>query len=221
MSQQVNLYHPIFRKQEKKFSALTMAQASGLVLVAIMLMYVYSVWQVRSLRHQAEQVDKQFQSVTRQIDDMSRQLAARQMNPRYAKEVERLEGRIQAVQTVRELAGHDYFFGGDGYSKYFIVFARQGLSGLWLTGFIVTGAGEQLALQGRTENPELVPRYLRNLSAESLLAGTEFDAFQITRPENPDRKGLSRYVDFSVQTRDLKPVRRESTGIPVGPMVIR
>ena len=212
MSQQVNLYHPIFRKQEKKFSALTMLQAAVLVLAGILMMYGYSVWQVRSLRSQAGQIEEQYRAVTRQIDDMSRQLALRQVNPRYAKEVERLQGRIQAVQYIRELARHDYFFGGDGYSNYFIAFARQSVSGLWLTGFTVTGAGEQLSLEGRTEVPERVPEYLQKLSSEKLLTGTEFDAFQITRPENADRKGLAGYVEFSVRTRDANPARRDTGG---------
>jgi Tfp pilus assembly protein PilN len=212
MSQQVNLYHPIFRKQEKKFSALTMMQAALLVLVAIALMYVYAVWQVRALRHQAGQVEQQYRAVSQQFEEMSRQLAARQVNPRYTKEVARLEGRIQAVQTIRELARHDYFFGGNGYSDYFIAFARQGVPGLWLTGFTVTGAGEQLALEGRTETPELVPQFLQKLSAEKLLSGTEFDAFQMTRPENTERKGFAGYVDFSVRTRDANAARPEAGG---------
>ena len=33
MSQQVNLYQPIFRKEEKKFSTVAMLQAMGLVVV--------------------------------------------------------------------------------------------------------------------------------------------------------------------------------------------
>ena len=212
MSQQINLYHPVFRKQEKKFSALTMLQASALVMAGIVLMYGYATWQVRSLRHQAGQIDAQFSAVTRERDDLGRQIAARQVNPLYAKEVERLEGRIQAVQHIRELARRDYFFGGDGYSKYFIAFARQGVSGLWLTGFTVTGAGEQIALQGRTEFPELVPQYLQKLSSEQLLAGTSFDAFQITRPENVSRKGTAGYVDFSVRTHDASPAQRDAGG---------
>lgn len=207
MSQQVNLYHPIFRKQEKKFSALTMLQAAALVLAGIVLMYGYAAWQVRSLRSQAGQTDNQVRTVTRQLEDVGRQLALRQVNPRHAKEIERLEGRIQAVQHIRELARRDYFFGGDGYSKYFIAFARQSVSGLWLTGFTVAGAGEQIALEGRTETPELVPRYLQKLSSEQLLAGTEFDSFQMTRPDNAGHKGLAGHVNFSVRTRDANTVR--------------
>lgn len=211
MSQQVNLYHPIFRKQEKKFSALTMLQAGALVLAGIVIMYGYAAWHVRSLRHQASQIDAQFSAANRQHDDLGRQLAARQVSPRFTKEVERLEGQIQAVQRIRELARRDYFFGGDGYSNYFIAFARQSVSGLWLTGFTVTGAGEQITLQGRTEVPELVPQYLQKLSSEKLLAGTEFDAFQIIRPENPGRKEMEKYVDFSVRTRDANSTRPDST----------
>ncbi len=202
MSQQVNLYHPIFRKQEKKFSARTLLQASAIVLVGIALMYVYALLQVRALRAQAVQVDNQYKAETLQLTDVSRQLAARQVNPRFEREVQRLQGQIVAVQRIREIAKHDYFSGAAGYSNYFIAFARQSMSGLWLTGFTVTGAGEQLSLEGRTESPELVPQYLRKLSSEKLLAGTEFEVFHMTRPEEANKKGLAGYVDFNIKTAD-------------------
>ena len=40
VSQQINLYQPIFRKQEKKFSTTAMLQAAGLVLAGIVLIEI-------------------------------------------------------------------------------------------------------------------------------------------------------------------------------------
>ena len=46
IQQQINLYHPIFRKQEKKFSAKAMFQAGAVVVGGIVIMYAYSAWQL-------------------------------------------------------------------------------------------------------------------------------------------------------------------------------
>ena len=45
MSQQVNLYQPILRSQPKVFSALTILQFGGLLLLGLSLIYGYARWQ--------------------------------------------------------------------------------------------------------------------------------------------------------------------------------
>ena len=42
MSQQINLYNPLFLKQEKHFSARTMAQALGIIALALAALYGYA-----------------------------------------------------------------------------------------------------------------------------------------------------------------------------------
>ena len=42
MTQQINLYQPIFRTQKKIFSATTIAQAAGLFVVGLLLIYGYA-----------------------------------------------------------------------------------------------------------------------------------------------------------------------------------
>ena len=52
MIQQVNLFHPIFRKQQKKFSAKAMLQAGVAVLAGIGLMYALTWWRLDVLQRQ-------------------------------------------------------------------------------------------------------------------------------------------------------------------------
>ena len=49
MTQQVNLYQPIFRKQRKVFSAVTIAQAAAVFIVGLLLIYGYGRWQLAAL----------------------------------------------------------------------------------------------------------------------------------------------------------------------------
>ena len=207
MNQQVNLYHPIFRREEKKFSAATMLLAGLLVLAGIVLMYGYAWWRTYALRAELQGGDVQHAGAIARLNDLSKKLPMRHGDVRLVQEVRDLERRIQAVQLIRTYAKPDLFKGSAGYSGYLVAMARQSSSGLWLTGLTIAGAGEQLMLSGRTTSPELVPGYLQRLAGEKSLAGLQFEVFQMTRPErkpaNPEKNTeaiLEPYVEFMVRT---------------------
>jgi len=207
VNQQVNLYHPIFRREEKKFSATTMLQAGLLVLAGIVLMYGYAWWRTYALRAELKDIDVQHAAAVARLNDASKKLPMRHGDVRLEQEVRDLERRIQAVQQIRTYAKRDLFMGSAGYSGYLVAMARQSSGGLWLTGLTITGAGEQLVLSGRTTSPELVPGYLQRLAGEKSLAGMQFEVFQMTRPERKpadvEKKTeavLEPYVEFVVRT---------------------
>lgn len=199
MNQQINLYHPIFRRQEKKFSARAMLQASALLLAGTVIMYVFAWWQVGALRSQITQAERAQQAAVKQLEDISHTLGVKAPDPRLEQDVREMEARVNASQQIEGVLQQDAFARSVGYSNYFAAFARQIVPGLWLTGVTITGAGEQLLLRGRSTTPELVPRYLQKLSAEKILSGTRFQVFQITRPEKVSSTS-GPYVEFVVKT---------------------
>ena len=206
--QQVNLYHPIFRKQEKKFSAAAMLQAGLLVLAGTLLLYGYAGWRTQSLRSQLRNIDAQHATALARLNDISAKLPIRRADPRLEQEVRDVERRIQAVQQIRASTRTDLFQGAPGYSEYLVALARQSTPGLWLTGVDITGSGESLVLAGRTQDPELVPGYLQRLAAERTLAGMQFEIFQLTRPvrvaanvEKGVAAVLEPYVEFEVRSK--------------------
>jgi hypothetical protein len=207
VNQQVNLYHPIFRREEKKFSAATMLQSGLLVLIGITLMYGYSFWRIHALRVELKEMEFQHTAALTRLTDVSKKLPMRHGDVRLEQEVRSLERRIQVVQQIRTYAKRDLFKGSAGYSGYLVAMARQSIGGLWLTGLTISGAGEQLVLSGRTNSPELVPGYLQRLAGEKSLAGMQFEVFQMTRPERKPANAeknteavLEPYVEFMVRT---------------------
>ncbi len=202
ITQQVNLYHPIFRKQHKRFSAKAMVQAGAGVVLGTLLMYGYAWWQTASLRHQVAQATAELDTARSRLETFNNQLAARHVDPRLAQEARDLELRANAAERVGQLLAGQALAGSSGYSKYFVAFARQHVSGVWLTGFSVTGAGEDVTLNGRTANPELVPRFLQQLSREEALSGVRFEVFQLQRPAKGDKGETHDYVEFVVKTSD-------------------
>lgn len=211
MNQQVNLYHPIFRKEEKKFSAATMLQAGLIVLLGVGLMYGYAAWRTMALRAQQQDINAQYVAALARLNDVSAKLPMRRASARLEQEVRDLESRIEAVQVIRTVARRDLFKGSAGYSDTLLALARQSTSGLWITSLTLGGSGDGMVLAGRTQSPELVPGYLQRLAAEKTLAGQQFEIFQMTRPERTPADiikhtdaVLEPYIDFEVRSKPLE-----------------
>ncbi len=198
MSQQVNLYQPVFRKQKRKFSALAMLQATGIAVLGIGLLYGYTLWQVRGLRVEVANTDKQVASLTKRLDETTRQFGERLQSKELQDQIQRLQRQLVEKQQLQKVL-RSAQFNTQGFSDYFIAFARQHIPGIWITSLDITGAADQLTLVGRSTNPELVPRYLQKLSAEKRLSGIEFESFQMSR--GVDTKGaVGSYVEFIAKT---------------------
>ena len=204
MSQQINLYHPIFRKQEKKFSARSMLQAGGAILLGTALLYGYVVWQMSSLRAEASKATAQHNIATQRLQEVTQKFSARPKSQRLQHEVDELERKVNAMTKVKAILHSGAFGNTTGYSDYMAAFARQHIKGLWLTGFVITGSGNEMSIEGRTVIPELVPKYMQKLAVEDRLAGAEFDVFWIKRPETQGTTTSPPYLEFLVKTERSK-----------------
>src|SRR5712671_5028126 len=67
MSQQINLFNPVFLKQKKHFSARTMAQAFGMIAAAVSAVYALQLYQLGALRTQERSMRVQAEYVTQQL----------------------------------------------------------------------------------------------------------------------------------------------------------
>jgi Tfp pilus assembly protein PilN len=200
VSQQVNLYQPIFRKEEKKFSTVAMLQAMGLVAVGVVAIYAYSWWQIGTLKSEMNRAEQQHAAATKRLADATEKFGQRTGRTSLDNEIARMESEIVAKQRIQEILQRGIFSNTRGFSDYFVSFSRQHTPGVWLTGFDITGAAEQMTLAGRSTNPELVPRYMQKLSAEKTLSGIEFRIFQMNRPVADAKETDARYVEFQVKT---------------------
>lgn len=193
MSQQINLYRPIFRKQEKKFSARAMLQAGAVMVAGIAVLYGMLAWQVYLLRNESQTIDQQYVDAAGRLEKITRQFGPYAPSTALLERVEMLERQVAARRRMHEALQAQAFPVSQGYSDYLLAFARQDLPAVWLTQFTITGAGEELDLAGRTADPVAVPRFVQRLSAESALAGKVFQVFLL--------RDQGRYADFQLSTR--------------------
>jgi Tfp pilus assembly protein PilN len=205
VSQQINLYQPIFRKEEKKFSTVAMLQAMGVVVVGVVAIYAYTWWQVGALKSELKRAETQYAAASKRLTDATEKFGQRAGRTSLDSEITRMEGEIVAKQRIQEILQRGIFSNTHGFSEYFVSFSRQHTPGVWLTGFDITGAAEQMTLAGRSTSPELVPRYMQKLSAEKTLSGIEFRVFQMNRPPFDAKEPNAMYVEFQVKTSSGNP----------------
>lgn len=167
--------------------------------LGIGLMYGYTYWQVRQLRADVSQTDKQLASLTKRLDETMSQFGERLQSKDLQTQIQKLQQRLVEKQNLQQVL-QSAQFNTQGFSGYFIAFARQHIPEVWITSLDITGAAEQLTLSGRSTNPELVPRYLQRLSSETRLSGIEFQSFQMTRVAADGKSGTASYVEFMAKT---------------------
>lgn len=207
MSQQINLFNPIFLKQKKYFSAPAMVQGLGLILFGCILLIAYADFQLSIRARQAAATTAQLLKTREQLLAVTAQFAPHQGNPALDAEIKKTQSDIASMQRVFDALQKGEFGNTKGYSGYFRAFSRQIVDGLWLTGIDIAGAGNDISLRGRALDPELVPAYLTRLKRESEMQGKSFSALEIRAPkadtaENKDSKSAKApaYVEFYLQS---------------------
>lgn len=183
MSQQINLFNPIFLKQKKHFSAVAMAQGLGLILLGSVVVAVYARFETASLEREAAATAAQLNATKAQLAKVSAEYAPRQTDKALEEEIRRLDAELKSQQQA-----FDIIKGGDlgntkGYSEYLRAFSRQIGSGVWLTGFSVRGNGAEIDMRGRATKPELVPAYINRLKQEPVMQGKSFATLSMNVPE--------------------------------------
>ena len=222
MSQQINLFNPIFLKQEKLFSAVTMAQALGLILLGLAALTAYSAYQSASLNIQGVASATQLALTQAQLAKVSAEFGPRQKSKLIEDDIQKAEAETKSLQQVFDILQKGEFGNTKGYAEYLRAFSRQILGGVWLTGFAIYGAGNEIGLQGRALQPELVPAYISRLKREPVMQGKSFATLEMQLPP-ADQAGkgdpgaakqlvAARFIEFNLQSSGMMKVQADLAG---------
>ena len=209
MSQQINLYNPLFLKREKHFSARTMLQALAAIALGLALLYAYALVQMGDVERVAADSQSQLASQREQFVKLAAALAPQVSSKALELEVARLEAEVKARESVVAALHTGELGNTAGFSGYFAAFGRKTMPGVWLTGFSVGESGNDLQLRGRVLHPDLVPAYLRALNDESVMRGRQVTELKLTAKEASTTQppaapgaaraaGPERFVEFTL-----------------------
>jgi hypothetical protein len=202
MSQQINLYNPIFLKKEKHFSARTMLHALGVIALGLAALCGYAFYASQAAERTAQQYRDQVASQRNQLTQLVAQLSAQGRSKALEAEIKRVQGEIAAKAATLEVLGTGELGNTAGFSEFFAAFGRQALSGVWLTGITIGDSGNELHVNGRALQAELVPAYLSALNREEMMRGrrvTELKLAARSAGATPGvAKGPEQFVEFAI-----------------------
>jgi hypothetical protein len=199
MSQQINLFNPLFMRQEKYFSARTMLQSLGLIALGLIAFYVYALVQSRDLGRLAAGYSSQLAAQRAQFLALGAQGRSKLLEA----EVARLEADVEARRGMLGMLQGGGLGNTNGFSRYFEAFARHPMRGVWLTGFSVADNGNALNIRGRVLHPDLVPQYLKALNNDDVMRGRLVTELKlVARDESSAGRGATagplRFVEFDL-----------------------
>ena len=199
MTQQINLYNPLFLRQEKHFSARTMVHALAVVLLGIVAVFVAGAWQTRSAERLASQYREQVLRQRDQVVKLGGQLGGGGRSKALEAEVARLESEIKLRQATLQALGTGELGNTAGFSEFFAALGRQALTGVWLTHVRIGDAGNDLVVEGRALRAELMPAYLRALNHEAMMRGRRVTEMKLSAAGGKAAANEpGRFVEFSL-----------------------
>jgi len=201
LSQQINLFNPLFLKQKRYFSAVTMLQALGLLVLGMAGFYAFTLWQDGTLARQADESTRTYEQQKQQFAKVTTDLSPERREAQLDNELKNTESAIAARQAL--LRDMQMGITGDstGYSEYLRAFARQTVQGLWLTNIQIAGGDGQLMVSGRALEADLVPILIGRLKHEPALSGRLLEGLTISRSVVAAGQVASRsVVDFTVNS---------------------
>ncbi|NRR31873.1 hypothetical protein HSX11_16990 [Oxalobacteraceae bacterium] len=183
MSQQINLFNPIFLKQKKVFGAVPLLQALAVILLGVVALGWFTSQRVAQLDARVAAGKLLVAEREARLLRTNAQFAPRKPDPALAAELAQAEAQLAALDHVEAMLRAGNLGNTAGYAEYFRALARQNVSGLWLTGVTIEGAGNNIGLQGRAMQPTLIPRFVARLGSEKIMRGKNFASLDIVRGE--------------------------------------
>jgi Tfp pilus assembly protein PilN len=203
VSQQINLYSPIFRKQEKVFSATTMLQGFVLIVVVVTVFFYSISLQSSVLEIRAAESGRQLKSELERLKAYGAGESPAERAKALAERKKTLDASL-ASQT-QALAALDSGALGraQGYSELLRALARVSMEGVWLTRIQFAEGGGELSIAGRATRADLVPVYLERLRSEAALRGQQFSRLEVTRPAAAPKAGAT-FVEFMLSSGEAE-----------------
>ena len=205
MTQQINLFNPIFLRQKKYFSTVTILQALALVLVGVLSFYAYAVFQTNRLNKDVEEAGQRLEQERARLAKISLEFGPREKSKELETQVKDLEKQLKSSEDILGVQAGVTAGQGRGFSGYLLAFARQSVNGVWLTSINVGEGGNKMMIGGRALRPDLVPDYIKRLSKEKAMHGQTFSTLnmQLSRVEKtPKNKGPEGYFEFNLRSAE-------------------
>jgi hypothetical protein len=180
MAQQINLYDPALRRQRDWLALGNVVGLAAVLAVVVGALGYVARLDLGALAASSAANESQLKAARDQITALGQKVASRKPDPRIEQELASqrllLEARGEVLAILRQSVGDA---AGPRFADYMRGFARQSVSGLWLTAFRFDAQSGGMEIRGRTLDPALLPEYIRRLNREAAFQGRAFASLKI------------------------------------------
>ena len=181
MNQQINLYQAQFRPQTRMFPAWFMLKATGILVIAMLLMYGFAQQRIAAIEQELEIVNRQESAAIDRLQNIGPLIAAVTGEKNWSEQLDDSLRMLAERQAVLNLIQGTTLGDTDGFSRHLRALARQDVEGVWLTRVVLSAQGDKTRLEGRTIRAELIPMYVQDLAVEGPFAEQRFHRFRIDK----------------------------------------
>lgn len=184
MSQQINLYQPIFRKERIVFSAQTIVWLS-LGLIALLVLWSLLIGQrISRLETELERQHEAEQRAVEQVAELQSSMPPDEPDPLLRNEVERLRERREGLRESLAALERRMPAAEVNLLARLDALTAEIPDGLWLTGLAMADQGQTLTVDGNALEARLVPAWLSELSRVEQFSGMGFRQIRLAgRPD--------------------------------------
>lgn len=182
MSRQINLYNPDLRLVREFFRGRTLLMGAAAILALSITVTSFLTYQSIGSGDQSRALEIRLKQLGEERGALAAELAGRRKSAELEQKLQQLEGLAKGREQVAASLAQGAGGPAGSFSEYMRAFARQTLSGVWLTGFTIGADGGEMTISGRALNPDLVPAYIARLNREPLLQGRRFAQFAVRQP---------------------------------------
>jgi len=179
--QKVDLYKHLDQRAEISEEFLQLVAASAvtvlLIICAVFWLLVQNYWLNRELASAKSQSELVSQSIVVNTQHSVDSLTSK---------IEHLQQQFKQRQAILALLERTKAEQQQIFSSQLAGLGKQRVEGLWLNNIEFRRAGAEVALQGITREPALLPRYLRALGKEKAFAGLRFDLMRMQAIEESE-----------------------------------
>lgn len=181
MEQQVNLYQPILGAQKRLFSARAIGVSLLVLAVCLGGLAGFAGWRNARLERTLTALEQQQVAELAMSERATASLKPTQSLAELDVAAKRLSQDIASRERALDIVHSGAANPTSGFAARLEALARSQMDGLWLRRIVVAVGDGQLAFQGSTLDPHLVPTYLAALAREPALAGVNFNRLALRR----------------------------------------
>lgn len=179
MTQQINLYETRLRPRHELATARNLGICAAILLALVSTFAVYARMIADRRGGELSAVQVELRGEQERMTALSKAVAERRVAPALFSELTKARMQLETRQDVMDVLVSGKIGNSEGFSGVMIGFARQAQADVWLTGFYVTGGGEEIEIRGRLLDAAKLPAYVQRLSSEPVFHGRRFATLEM------------------------------------------